>query len=228
MNYDEELVEGIFIEESKNRFLCTVKINGVPCECYVPSSSRIENYLKLKNKVVLLTINKAGKRTKYSLFAVQYYNGYILLNLNLVNRIVESLISHNMLKQLNGFSIQREQVVDSYKTDLLLTNRYNEKIIVEVKGIISSKKEANFPSVFSERAISQLILIKDMLLKGYKIFYLIVSLSPVVNKIKLDDKYSEYTSLLKECISLGMNLLAFSLKFEDNTIKYNGRIKINQ
>lgn len=68
MNF--ELIKGIFIEESKNRFLCKVVVDGVLHECYVPSSSKIENYLNINNKEILLTRNQGGnRRTKYSLFA---------------------------------------------------------------------------------------------------------------------------------------------------------------
>lgn len=88
-----QLIEGVFIEESKNRFLCKVLIDNKVCECYVPSSSRIENYLNVKGKKVLLTPNKSNSRTNYSLFAVKFYNKYILLNLNLTNKVVESIIS---------------------------------------------------------------------------------------------------------------------------------------
>lgn len=228
LNYGTELVNGVFIEESKNRFLCKVMINGELCECYVPSSSRIENYLKLKNKEVLLSINKGvDKRTKYSLFAVKYYRGYILLNLNLINTIVESLINQDKIKLLKAKNIQREQVVNGYKTDLLLTNKSNEVIIVEIKGIISSRKEADFPSVYSERAITQLYKIRDMLLKGEKIYYLVVSLSPSVRSINIDEKYEEYVKLLMECQGLGMVISSFSIVFKNNVVQYNKKIKVN-
>lgn len=225
---NDSYIKGIFVEESKNRFLCTVLIENELCECYVPSSSRIENYLKLKGREVLLTANKGtNKRTKFSLFAVKYYNKYILINLNMVNQIVEKMIIENKIKKLTGTRLKREQTIDGYKADILLENHgTNEDTIIEIKGIISALKEAKFPSVFSERAIVQLQKIKELLQRGYKVVYLIVSLSPIVKKINLDSNFAQYYSLLKECIDLGMQLMAFSLSFEDGSISYKQKLKI--
>ncbi|MGF7031242.1 DNA-binding sugar fermentation-stimulating protein [Paenibacillus mucilaginosus] len=228
MFINDRLKNGVFVEESKNRFLCTVLIDNELCECYVPSSSRIENYLRLKGREVLLTENKGtNKRTKFSLFAVKYYNKYILINLNMINQIVEAMIIENKIKYLTGTRLKREQTIDGYKTDILLENdRTNENTIIEIKGIISAFREAKFPSVFSERAIVQLQKIKELLQRGHKVVYLIVSLSPIVKKIILDSNFSQYHSLLNECVELGMQLMAFSLSFEDGSVSYKQRLKI--
>jgi DNA-binding sugar fermentation-stimulating protein len=64
MIVSNELVEGTFIEESKNRFICRVNINEVIYECHVPNSSRMENYLKLNQRRILVSKNKdTGRRT---------------------------------------------------------------------------------------------------------------------------------------------------------------------
>ncbi|WP_158289638.1 DNA/RNA nuclease SfsA [Paenibacillus flagellatus] len=222
-----ETIKGIFIKESKNRFLCTVLINGLVNECYVPSSSRIENYLELHNREVLLTKNQSKKkRTEYSLFAVKYYNKYILINLNMINSIVQFMIQENKLKTLSGFSIKREQLINRYKADLLLENEEGIRIVIEVKGIISSKQEVMFPSIYSERAILQLSRIKQLLQAGEKVSYIIVSLSPTVRRIILDDTYREYYHSFKECLELGMQVQAFSVNFHDGVITFGKRIRI--
>ena len=47
-------VKGKFVKELKNRFLCEVLIDGIPTECYVPSSCHLSNFLALRGKLVLL------------------------------------------------------------------------------------------------------------------------------------------------------------------------------
>lgn len=226
MSADEKIINGIFIEESKNRFLCTVIIDNEICECYVPSSSRIENYLNLKGREVLLTKNKGtNKRTQFSLFAVKYYNKYILINLNMVNKIVGDMILEKKIKHLSGTGLRREQIIDGYKTDLLV-EKNGESTIVEIKGVISAHRKVNFPSVASERATIQLKKIKELLQRGYKVVYLIVSLSPIVKKIVLDPAFSEYYYLLNECVELGMRLMGFSLSYEEGSISYNQKLSI--
>ncbi|MCS7460378.1 DNA/RNA nuclease SfsA [Paenibacillus doosanensis] len=225
---NDSYIKGVFVEESKNRFLCIVLIENELCECYVPSSSRIENYLKLKGREVLLTANKGtNKRTKFSLFAVKYYNKYILINLNMVDQIVETMIIDNKIKKLSGTRLKREQTIEGYKADIMIENHGNNKAtIIEVKGIISAFREARFPSVFSERAIVQLQKIKGLLQRGYKVVYLIVSLSPILKKINIDSNFSQYHSLLLECIELGMELRSFSVSFNEGRIEYKQKVSI--
>lgn len=146
----------------------------------------------------------------------------------MINQIVEAMIIENKIKYLTGTRLKREQTIDGYKTDILLENdRTNENTIIEIKGIISAFREAKFPSVFSERAIVQLQKIKELLQRGHKVVYLIVSLSPIVKKIILDSNFTQYYSLLKECVELGMQLMAFSLSFENGSVSYKQKLKIN-
>jgi len=81
-------IEGIFVQELKNRFLCEVLIDGASTVCYVPSSCHLSNFLVLKGKKVLLVPTQApNARTKYALFAVRYRRSYILLNTSMANLI---------------------------------------------------------------------------------------------------------------------------------------------
>ena len=50
----EKPIEGIFIREQKNRFICEVMVEDEIIECYVPSSCRLDNFIDLHGKRVLL------------------------------------------------------------------------------------------------------------------------------------------------------------------------------
>jgi DNA-binding sugar fermentation-stimulating protein len=221
-----EIVEGIFIKENKNRFIGLIRVNGEVEECYIPNSSRMEKYLNLINKRVLLTVNKTTKgRTRYSLFAVKHYKSYILLNLNLVNDILEKVIKSNCLLPSQCYQISKEKKVDGYKADLFLENG-KEKIIVEAKGIISTKSSVLFPIVYSDRFINQLNKIKQFLHKGWQVHYFFVSLSPFVRQLTLDSSKEEYYSLIKDCIKLGMKTHAFSVSYKAKSIEVNKAVAI--
>ena len=45
---------GRFIAESKNRLRCIVEIDGATTPCYIETSCRLDNFLDLKGKEVLL------------------------------------------------------------------------------------------------------------------------------------------------------------------------------
>lgn len=213
-----QFIKGKFIEECPNRFLALVDIDEEVRECYVPSSSRLSNYLKLEGKEVLLTENKNKKsRTKYTLYAVKYYGKYILLNLNNINKIVGQ-------KYLNRSDISYEKNIAGYKSDIYLNN---DKKIIEIKGLIGIKKEIYFPTVYSERAIIQLEKLKALLLEGYKVEYYLVSLSPIIRKINKNPIFNEYLEKFSECISLGMTVNTLAIGIDDlNNITFK-KIRFN-
>lgn len=90
---DSSIEYGVFKAEIKNRFLCTVNVDGTDTICYIPSSCRLSNFIDLVNKKVMLRpIKKKDARTKYSVYAVKYRQCYVLLDLSSSNKIIaESL-----------------------------------------------------------------------------------------------------------------------------------------
>ena len=55
-------VEGIFLRELKNRFLCEVELNGTPVVCYVPSSCHLGNSLNYRGSGCCLPKTKEIKQ----------------------------------------------------------------------------------------------------------------------------------------------------------------------
>lgn len=217
LKIDGEVIEGIFLRESKNRFLCEVIIDNEVCECYIPSSSRLENYINLRNKKILLLKNKGTNiRTKYSVFAVKYYNKYIILNLSYANKILENEIIEKRLYTECG-NFLREHKIGDYKADFFIEDSA-KGIVVEVKGLIDTRKMASFPTVFSERAIGQLEKIEGLLREGYKVDYYIISLSPIVKKIDINTEQISFFNLLKACVSKGMRVHALVANMNINQV----------
>lgn len=216
MQLDLQLFEATFIEEGKNRFICTVNLDGELIECYVPSSSKLKQYINLEKKTVLISKNaNQNARTKYALFAVKYYRKYILLNLNLVNKILGQYLMSN-----SELCISYEKVIDGYKADLITNDKnINALTIIEAKGIITTKKAEMFPSKYSERAIKQLVQIKQLLFEGYKVDYYLISLSPILKNLYYDTSNVEFYQLFMECISNGLSVKALTVVYENNEFK---------
>ncbi len=217
-------LEATFIRELKNRFLCEVEFNGESVVCYVPSSCHLSNFLKLEGKKVLLvpTLTKSS-RTKYALFAVPYKRNYILLNTSMANRAIERNIHSRRFAYLGKRNrATKEHYVNGYKSDLFIEDT---NTIIEIKSILSIEKNASFPTVYSERSLKQLEKIRELLEEGYKVCYIIVSLSPYVEAIEINVDTPFYTELVK-CINKGMRLSAYSCKLADGTIEIKREIQI--
>lgn len=217
-----EIIEGIFIKESKNRFLCDVLINGQVEECYVPNSSKVEKYINLRNKIVLLSKNTGLKgRTRFSLFAVKYYKKYILLNLNKVNDLLSYYFKEIDKEDSNLYTIKREGIFNGYKADLIIGETGLKEKMIEAKAIIDIKHSTTFPKVHSERAINQLINIKTLLEDGHSIEYYLVSLSPIVRKVSIDKAFKEYYKLINECMERGLMIKGISVHLrKDNSVSF--------
>lgn len=220
-----EIVYGTFKEEIKNRFLCTVSIDGTDTVCYIPSSCRLSNFINLSNRMVMLQpIKKKNARTKYSVYAVKYRRSYVPLNLSISNRVVEAEINRRYFSFLGKRkNVSREKIVDGYKSDLYIADT---DTVIEVKSILSFDKNAVFPTVFSERANRQLEDLLELLTKGYRVCYMLVSMCSGVESIRINEEQEEYYNLFKACIDRGMVVSAIALGMKNNIPYVKSRVNV--
>lgn len=223
-NGNSSYISGVFVKELKNRFLCEVKIDGKVEECYVPSSCHLSNFLQLMGKkVVLIPTQGKNPRTKYALYAAPYRRNYIILNTSLSNVAIEKGIHNRRFSYLGKRSnVQKEHSVEGYKADLYIPQT---KTIVEIKSVLSENDEAVFPTVFSERTQNQLKSIQEMLDKGYKVVFIIVSLNPYIKKLTIDIS-TEFYSELTRCIEKGMEIRAYTSHLKDYEIEIKKQIPL--
>lgn len=220
MPLEESPIEGVFVKELKNRFLCEVLINDTPTECYVPSSCRLDNFLDLRGKRVLMLPTRTPKaRTGYSLLAVPYKRNYMLLNTSKVNCMIADNLGRRFFSALGKRSVtEREHQLGSYRCDLFLPN---SDTIIEIKSVISTDSIAEFPTVYSQRTIDQLKSISALISDGYKAALIIVSLSPYVKQIHIDTS-TLFFEALKPCIEKGLQLFAVT------TCILNGEVRVKK
>ena len=219
-----EFKYGRFVRELKNRFLCEVKIDGKVEECYVPSSCHLSNFLQLKGKrVVLVPTQGKNPRTRYALYAAPYRKNYIVLNTSLSNIAIEKGIHNRRFSYLGKREdVQKEYSIEGYKADIYIPTT---KTIIEIKSVLSIKDEAVFPTVYSERTQNQLKSIQEMLDKGYKVAFIIVSLNPYIKEITIDKSTAFYVELTK-CIEKGMDFRAYTSQLCNYEIEIKNQIPL--
>lgn len=219
-----EIVYGTFKEEIKNRFLCTVSIDGTDTVCYIPSSCRLSNFIDLSNRTVMLQpVKKKGARTKYAVYAVKYRRSYVPLNLSVSNRVLEAEIRRYFSFLGKRKDVFREKVIDGYKSDLYIADT---DTVIEVKSILSFNKNAIFPTVFSERANRQLEELLGLLMNGHRVCYMLVSMCSSVETIRINDEQEEYYRLFKDCMKHGMTVSAISLSMKNDLPYVKSRIGV--
>lgn len=222
---ESEIVYGIFKEEIKNRFLCTVSIDGTDTVCYIPSSCRLSNFIDLENRTVMLRpIKKKDSRTKYAVYAVRYRRSYVPLNLSVSNRVLETEIIRRYFSFLGiRKAVFRERVIDGYKSDLYMADT---DTVIEVKSILSFNKNAIFPTVFSERANRQLEELLGLLANGHRVCYMLVSMCASVESIQINAEQDEYYRLFVDCMRHGMTVGAISLSMKNDLPYVKSRIDV--
>ena len=189
MNY----IKGIFINELPNRFRAEILIDGKREICYVGSSCKLNNLINIRNhEVILQNIEKKNSNLAYSLIAAKFDNKYIILNSLYANKAYE-----NYLKTQNCNSdsniILKEYTESGYKSDFYLTNT---KTIIEIKSIITEKKEELFPQINSQRFKRQINNIPRLIEEGYNFRLVIISLNPGLRKVILKEELLSLQSLL--------------------------------
>lgn len=212
--YPSKLKLGQFISESKNRFLCTVIIDGTEEICHIASSCRLDNFIDLRGKRVLLLKNKSTTgRTKYSVIGIKHKRNYIILNTSWSNKAIDGSFTKRRFSFLGKRKDYRtEYDFNGYKADFYIPC---SKTVIEVKSVIATSETAVFPTVYSGRTLGQLKVIEDLLDKGYKGYFFIVSLNPYVKCINLLND-SEIVKQLNKCIARGMVVKGFCCRLADN------------
>jgi len=210
-----EFIAGVFVEECRKRFLCKVEIQGQEELCYISSSSKLAPFIELVGREVLLTKNIGDRnKTNYTVHAVKTCEGYVLLNLSFVNKLL--LIEFNKPESIySGLNtIYREKkIINSLRADFVIEGK--QKIIVEAKGIITEKITGYLPSMTVIRAVKQLEAFNQLLREGYCVHYYVVLMNPGTRDLKLNKEILEFHRLFKRCMKKGMQVFVYRVKWDN-------------
>lgn len=207
--------KGIFLEECKNRFLCKVLLRGTEELCYISSSSKLSHFITLAGREVLLKKNSSTKsRTSYTVQAVKAEQGYILLNLNFINKLLgEEFIKPDSLYAGAKTICCEKKLGNILKVDFLIEG--DSTIIVEAKGIISEGYSVKFPAMVVERAMQQLQVFAKLMEEGFLVNYYIVLMNPAIEQVRLDKSIVVFSRLFKKCLKKGMEVYIYKVLWRD-------------
>jgi len=200
----------MFIEEGKHRFICTILIDGVLTECYVSSSSKLSNYVKLENQKVLVLKNEDDKlRTRFTLEAAIIEKQHLYLNYNNTNHLYREYI---LSLGYDERTIQREILVNGLvKTDFFIKNMG----CVEVKSLLIIEQHISFPDKSSKRIEKQLKQYINLLQVGIPVTFAFITMSK--HTISLEWSNCNVKNDFIEAINLGLKIEAFSIIYERNS-----------
>lgn len=217
-------IEGVFIKELQNRFLCEVLVAGKIETCYIPSSCHLSHFLKLDGRSVILRENVSkGATTPYALAAIPYKRSHVVLNTAAANRAFENSLTSRRFSFLGPRKqFQRECMIEQYKCDFFIPHT---RTIIEVKSVLTLDHHAVFPTIYSERFLRQLNCISVLLEKGYSANLIIVGLNPYIKDVRILKESYCYNNLI-DCFNKGLSIKAYTLRTQHNDYTIDKQIKL--
>lgn len=205
---------GTFIKEVPPRFVAEVNCNNKILQVYIASSVKLSSLIPLENSRVNLQRIVGKSKYEYSLFALDYNNVKIILDLNVVNKMFYELYCTGTLEGYNWYGEGISEIVcNHYKTDYYFEQ---EKILVENKTIISGEAFCKYPVESAVRFEQQLSKLEDLLNEGYMVRLNFFILTPWTNKIKFKDEIFHAITKLQQ---KGMKVFLYYMYYEKEILK---------
>lgn len=183
-------IAGRFLCEGKTRFVAWVEVEGRRYKCYVPMSTKLSRYFNPVGCQVRMVYH--GKR----LWVDQIKCGHSWLWVNAAK--AKDLMYVHLARR--GEKVESECLVSGYRFDL-----YRDGVGYEVKSILTTEQVILYPNAESERREEQLCRLLKLLRKGQKVELALVSLSPLLHKVKID-LGSSFGRKLRVAIAKGLKV----------------------
>ena len=230
MNFENKLIQGIFIKRYK-RFFVDVKVNNQIITAHCPNTGSMLGLLNEGNRVWISKSNNPNRKLKYTLEIIEDNKSKVGVNPHLTNKIVLDALKNNLIKEFNNIlEIKPEtKFGNNTRFDFLVINK-KDRAFIEIKNVTLSriKKLAEFPDAVTVRGLKHINELIKASKKNYKIFILyLVQREDCKNFTIAKDIDPSYASALKKAVKNKLNVLCYDCKFSSKGIKLNKKIKIN-
>ena len=230
MNFENKLIQGIFIKRYK-RFFVDVKVNNQIITAHCPNTGSMLGLLNEGNRVWISKSNNPNRKLKYTLEIIEDNKSKVGVNTHLTNKIVLDALKNNLIKEFNNIlEIKPEtKFGNNTRFDFLVINK-KDRAFIEIKNVTLSriKKLAEFPDAVTVRGLKHINELIKASKRNYKIFILyLVQREDCKNFTIAKDIDPSYASALKKAVKNKLNVLCYDCKFSSKGIKLNKKIKIN-
>ena len=236
------LVKAEFIKRP-NRFIVICKLNedielakynleSREVRAHLADPGRLTGLLTKGRNIWLRYVDKKSRKTKWStvLFENNNQNGYISMKSTLPNELAEKAVKEKSIPELvNWEYIQSEFTVGDSRFDLLLGNKNNEKLLLEVKNVNYAEGDtAYFPDAVTKRGkkhVEELLELKEN--SDYKTALLFIVQRDDINKLRPNFEVDpEFAKTLRKAKNAGLKILVYKTSVSLKKIILDKRIKL--
>ena len=219
------LANGRILKRYK-RFLADVELdNGELVVAHVPNTGRMTGCWKPGAPVQLSHSDNPRRKLAWTLERVDMGNGWVGVNTQRTNPVVEEALVRNRVSLLDGYGrIEREKVPPlegrRSRLDLFLSRGRDADAWIEVKNVTLLEGDClAFPDAVSVRGSKHLRDLQLLVAKGYRAVILYALNRPEGGcfhpAAHVDPGYAR---LLREVVTAGVEVLALRLRHTDREI----------
>ncbi len=221
----QNIVKGSFAVRH-NRFTATVIIDGKEELCHVKNTGRLRELL-LPNAVCYLEKHdKAERKTKFSLIAVENENRVVNIDSTAPNKVFYEWVKAGKFVE-NPTLIKPEKTFGNSRFDCYIETA-ERKIFVEVKGVtLKRDKTALFPDAPTERGVKHLKELTECTKQGYEAYiFFVVAMKGTESFSPNRERHEVFAEALTECKKNGVNVIALDCNVTFDGMEIDREIEV--
>jgi sugar fermentation stimulation protein A len=213
IRFDPPLIAATVIRRYK-RFLVDVQLGNDTVVAHCPNTGSMATAIAPGWPAMLRHHSDPKRKLAYSLEMVQGPGGWIGVNTQLTNRIVETAIAQGLLAELAGYGAVRREVRygTNSRIDLLLEDATKPPCYVEVKNVtmLAPPDVAVFPDAVTTRGRKHLEELTLMRRSGARaVIAFLIQRSDVTQFAPADSVDPAYGDALRHAVASGVEALAW-------------------
>tara|TARA_Y100000768_G_scaffold93968_1_gene67998 strand:- start:84 stop:779 length:696 start_codon:yes stop_codon:yes gene_type:complete len=227
MNFENELISGVFIKRYK-RFFADIKVKNNVITAHCPNTGSMMGLLKPGNKVWVTKTNNMDRKLKYTLQIIEVNGKKVGVNTHLTNKIFhEALVSGKILNISKHDKIIKEKKYNDKTRFDFFVEKKNQLTFIEVKNVTLSREKniAEFPDAVTERGAKHLKELINANKKGFNsILAFVIQREDCKNFKIAADIDPQYKKLLTFALENKLKVICYDCKFLSKGIVINNKI----
>jgi len=228
------LFSGIF-QERPNRFTVLFKKGDEFKKAHLKDPGRLKELLiPGANLLLRPALNSAVRKTKYDVIAVLKDDKWVVINSGLHSDIAARLVESGKIKEFKGYFIEKkEYTYGGSRIDFLLSNKKENKMLVEVKGCtLVEDRLALFPDAPTTRGRKHAKELNQAKREGFNSAVLFLIMREDASEFSPNYQMDpDFSNALFDAYKNNVHIIAYSFKniFKENFLEINPYkiIKIN-
>lgn len=229
MKFTTPLHSGTFIKRYK-RFFADIQVGNEIVVAHTANTGSMKTCLGENWPALMSFHDSPTRKLKYSFEMIHNGKTWIGINTSNTNRLAIEAIENGTIKELQGYShLRPEAKIGNSRIDILLSNGESDLCYVEVKNVtlINENGDCIFPDAVTERGqkhLNELLSLKE---KGIRTVMLFIVQREDCENFNVNQEIDkEYSRLLKEVISKGVEVLVYQCSMKPEEIKVSKKLNI--